>query len=337
MDLRTLKTFQVAARTLSFTQTAAALNYAQSSVTAQIKALEESLGVPLFDRIGNRLRLTEPGDRLRGYADRLLALAEEARAAVHGERPAGALTLTAPETVCTHVLPPILRAFQARCPDVQVRFVPLPVREFKRSLLEGSLDLAFILEESFAPGALHVETLRHEPVVVIVGPDHPLRLRDSVRAVDLVGEAVFFTELGCSYRNRFERALIRAGAHPRVRTEFQSVEAIKRCVASGMGVAALPAVAVARELEEGELVAVRWADGSLDVATHLAWSETRWSPPALELFVQTAREHGKTIRPSGSRDRRRKIALTESTRTAGSGGGPTRPSRRSSHRVLRQS
>ena len=306
LDLRTLKTFQVAARSLSFTQTAAALNYAQSSVTAQIKALEESLAVPLFDRIGNRLRLTEPGERLRGYADRLLRLAEEARAAVHGGGPAGALTLTAPETVCTYVLPPILRAFQARCPDVDVRFVPLPIREFKRSLLEGSLDLAFVLEESFAPGALHVETLRQEPVVVIVGPEHPLGLREAVRAVDLVGEAIFLTEIGCSYRNRFERALIRAGAHPRIRTEFQSVEAIKRCVASGMGVAALPAVAVACEMEEGEVVAVKWVDDPLEVATHLAWSETRWTPPALELFVQTAREQVSAIATGASPHRRRR-------------------------------
>jgi DNA-binding transcriptional LysR family regulator len=263
----------------------------------QIKALEESLAVPLFDRIGNRLRLTEPGERLRGYADRLLTLAEEARAVVQGGAPAGVLTLTAPETVCTYVLPPILRAFRERCPDVEVRFVPMPVREFKRSLLEGSLDLAFILEEAFATGALHVEVLRQEPVVVIVGPEHPLRRRSSVRAADLVGEDVFLTEVGCSYRNRFERALIRAGAHPRVRTEFQSVEAIKRCVASGLGVAALPAVAVARELAEEELAIVRWADDPLDVATHLAWSEARWIPPALERFVGTAR----SVRPPSPR------------------------------------
>ncbi len=306
MDLRTLKTFQVAAHTLSFTQTAAALNYAQSSVTAQIKSLEESVGVPLFDRIGNRLRLTEPGDRLRGYADRLLALAEEARAAVHRGTPEGNLTLTAPETVCTYVLPPILKAFRARCPDVEVRFVPLPVREFKRSLLDGTLDLAFILEETFAPGALHLETLREEPVVVIVGPGHRLRQRTSLRAADLVGEAIFLTELGCSYRNRFERALIRAGAHPKVRMEFQSIEAIKRCVSMGLGVAALPAVAVAREIEEGELVAVQWDDGSLAVATHLAWSETRWVPPALQAFVETAREHAKaTYRTRASSHRAR--------------------------------
>jgi len=312
VDLHTLRTFQVAAHTLSFTQTAAALNYAQSSVTAQIKSLEESVGVPLFDRIGNRLRLTEPGDRLRGYADRLLALAEEARAALHRGRMAGTLTLTAPETVCTYVLPPILRAFRARCPDVEVRFVPLPVREFKRALLEGALDLAFILEEGFAPGALHVETLREEAVVMIVGPGHRLRQCDSLKATDLVGESVLLTELGCSYRNRFERALIHAGAHPRFRMEFQSIEAIKRCVAMGLGVAALPAVAVAREIEEGELVAVKWDDGSLDVATYLAWSDTRWVPPALEAFVQTAREHAQTacrprVRSHRPRVRRREL------------------------------
>jgi DNA-binding transcriptional LysR family regulator len=81
--------------------------------------------------------------------------------------------------------------------------------------------------------------------------------------------------------------------------EFQSIEAIKRCVSMGLGVAALPAVSVAREIEEGELVAVKWDDGSLDVATHLAWSETRWVPPALGAFVETAREHAK----AGSRTR----------------------------------
>ena len=86
MDLRTLETFRVAAHTLSFTQAAAALGYVQSSVTAQIKTLEGSLGVPLFDRMGNRLQLTAPGKRLLVYAERLLALAQEARAAVADDR-----------------------------------------------------------------------------------------------------------------------------------------------------------------------------------------------------------------------------------------------------------
>jgi DNA-binding transcriptional LysR family regulator len=289
MDLHTLQTFRVAARTLSFTQTAAALGYAQSSVTAQMKALEESLGVPLFDRLGNRLQLTEPGERLRSYADRLLALADEAKAAVRGDEPGGALTFSAPETVCTYLLPPLLKRFADAFPTVQLRFVPLPVREFKRSLMEGTVDAAFILEERFAPGNLRVEHLRDEPLAVVAHPAHPLARSVRVTAQDLIGEAVLLTELGCSYRNRFERSLIQAGAYPTSRMEFQSIEAIKKCVEARLGIAALPRVAIAAEVAAGRLVELAWKDRDLGVATQLAWSEGRWMSPALDAFVSMAR------------------------------------------------
>lgn len=247
MELRTLKTFCVAARTLSFTRTAVALGYAQSSVTSQMKALEESLGVPLFDRMGNRLQLTEPGERLLAYADRLLALAEEARAAVRSDEPRGALTIAAPESIRTYLLPQLLQRFAAAFPAVRLRFAPLPVREFKRALMEGVIDLAFILEEPFARGSLRVEHLRDEPLAVLAHPSHPLAAREGVTARDSVGETILLTELGCSYRNLFERSLINAGAHPGPRMEFQSIEAMKRCVEVGLGIAALPRMAVAAE------------------------------------------------------------------------------------------
>jgi DNA-binding transcriptional LysR family regulator len=290
VELRTLQTFRVAARTLSFTHAAATLGYAQSSVTAQMKALEESLGVPLFDRMGNRLQLTEPGERLLAYADRLLALAEEARAAVRGDEPRGALAFTAPETVCTYLLPPLLKQFTERFPAVRLRFVPLPVREFKRALLDGAVDVAFILEEAFPRGSLCVEHLRDEPLAVVAQPSHHLVGQALVTARDLVGEAVLLTELGCSYRNRFERSLINAGAHPGTRMEFQSIEAIKRCVEAGLGIAALPRVAIAAEVAAGRLAELAWQDLDLGVTTQLAWSEGRWVSPALGAFLKLARE-----------------------------------------------
>jgi DNA-binding transcriptional LysR family regulator len=290
VELRTLHTFRVAARTLSFTHAAAALGYVQSSVTAQMKALEESLGVPLFDRMGNRLQLTEPGGRLLAYADRLLALAEEAKAAVRCDRPRGALAFTAPETVCTYLLPPLLKQFTDAFPEVQLSFVPLPVREFKRALMDGAIDAAFILEETFARGSLRLEHLRDESLAVVASPAHRLVGKARVTARDLVGEAVLLTELGCSYRNRFERSLINAGAHPRTRMEFQSVEAIKKCVEAGLGVAALPRVAIAADVTAGRLAELAWKDLDLGVATQLAWSEGRWMSPALGAFVEMARE-----------------------------------------------
>jgi DNA-binding transcriptional LysR family regulator len=106
MELRQLATFRMVAETLSFSRTAQALNYVQSSVTAQMQGLEEELGVRLCDRLGKRVALTDAGTRLLPYAEKLLSLSEEARCAVvGGDIPMGTLTITAPESICTYCLP----------------------------------------------------------------------------------------------------------------------------------------------------------------------------------------------------------------------------------------
>lgn len=284
MDPRTLTTFRAAARSLSFTRAAAELNYAQSSITAQMKALEEHLGVDLFRRLGNRLELTEPGRRFQGYAERLLALMDEARDAARGGAE-GLVRFTAAETLCTYRLPMVLHAFTARHPGVQLQFVPLPVREFKRQLLDGTLGAAFVLEEPFRHAGLEVRLLRPEPVSIYAPPGHRLAAAKAVTALDLVGEQCLFTDAGCSYRNQFEHALIAAGAHPATRLEFQSIEAIKRCVELGMGIAPLPDVAAAEERRTGRLVRLAWRDQTLDVASHLVWNARLMAPPPLQAFL----------------------------------------------------
>jgi len=289
MDTRTLSTFVTAARSMSFTRTAATLGYAQSSVTAQMKGLEETLGFPLFNRVGNHLQLTDPGQRFLGYAERILALAEEARTASQDEVPGGTVRFTAPETVCTYLLPPVLMAFQAQFPQVRLQFLPGFARDFKRQVLEGSADLAFILEEPFGSKTLAVEKLRDEQILIVAAPGHRLSGARAVTAQDLVGEPVLLKALGCSYRNQFERQLIAAGAHPGENLEFQNVETIKRCVEVGLGIAPLPRMAVTEELEAGRLVALRWAGPKIRVATHLVWNPQRHLGAAEEAFLRHAR------------------------------------------------
>src|SRR5215216_4831156 len=121
MDLRQLKTFQTVAETLSFTRAAELLDYAQSSVTAQVRSLEDELGVRLFDRLGRRVRLTDSGDRLLEYAAKILNLADEARLAVSdSSEPSGQLIVAAPETLSTYRLPPLLKQYRALFPRVQL-------------------------------------------------------------------------------------------------------------------------------------------------------------------------------------------------------------------------
>ena len=94
---------------------------------------------------------------------------------------------------------------------------------------------------------------------------------------------------GCAYRGRFERQLAEGGVVPRETLEFQSIEAIKRCVSAGMGVTVLPTVTVEAELAAGTLSELGGRSPS-SVGTLMAWNEARWASPALRAFLKTARE-----------------------------------------------
>jgi DNA-binding transcriptional LysR family regulator len=286
MDLKQLSTFRTAATSLSFTRTAESLNYVQSSVTAQIHALEEDLGVRLFDRLGKRVALTDAGERLLPYAERMLELAQEATIVVSGtNHPAGTLTIVAPETLCTYRLPPVLREFRARFPDVTLHLKPYEIADLRRAMTEDGVDVAFVLDEvSSIPGLIAADLL-NEPLLVVSAPDHPLVSASVVYPSDLEGEPVVLTEAGCTYRSLFERSLTAAGVRPATTLEFNSVEAIKQCVMVGMGITVLPAVSVRAEIADGRLAALRWSEPNFEVMTSLVRHKDKWLSPALCAFL----------------------------------------------------
>lgn len=291
MEHRQLRTFKVLARTLSFTRAAAELGYVQSNVTAQVRALERELGVPLFDRLGRRVVLTDAGRVLLRYAERLLDLSEEAREAVTGDgEPAGMLVVGASPSLSAYRLPRLLRSFGSRFPRVKLSFRPTPHAELGGRVADGSLDVAFLLEGPVKSASLRAEVLAEEPLVVLAPPDHPLASSAQVSPADLAGEPILLTEPGCNYRLMFERELEEAGVEPAAALEFDGVEAVKQCVVAGMGVAMLPAVTVEAELERGELAALRWAGRDLAIPVQMTWHKDKWVSPALAAFLDTSRE-----------------------------------------------
>lgn len=294
MELRQLETFKAVAGQLSFTGAAASLGYAQSSVTAQIQALESELGATLFDRLGRHVALTDAGQRLLSYAERLLDLAEEARAALaDGAEPTGTLTVGAPETILTYRLPRILQQFRSQFPRVRLVFRPTPNADLQRAIGDGTLDVGFGLGEAQRPGGLAAEQLHIESLVVVAPPHHPLAGAPVVAAPDLQPETLLLTRPGCGYRALFTSTLAAAGIQTAASLDFGSVEAIKQCVAAGLGIAALPTVAVTAELAEQRLVALHWAGPCLEVATQMLWHPARARGTSLRAFLEIARLSGQ--------------------------------------------
>ena len=263
-ELRQLRTFQAVAARQSVTRAAAALGYAQSSVTAQIQALEEDVGVPLFDRIGRRVELTKAGQAMVSYADRILALANEARAVVGNDRkPSGALTIGASETLLTHRLPDVIGKFQKTHPQVEISVIAAENCEIEAGQLKlnSSIDIAFILDRQHKSGSLIVECLSAEDVLV-PGFTRTLRLAsvNRLNADMLTDEQVSFNRNeDCGYRVLSSNELSqKAGAALNKTLALPSIEAIKRCASAGMGVAVLPRIAVEKELAQHQLVLLSW-------------------------------------------------------------------------------
>lgn len=295
MELRQLEIFQALAAELNFTRAAARVHCVQSNVTTQIHSLESELGVPLFERLGKRVRLSEAGHRLLPYADQVLRLVVEARTiTAEGDQPRGKLSVGSPETVLTYRLPPVLQLFQQQFPQVELTFRPLPSWETLPQVLRGDVDVAFLIDDVVDHPSLVVEKLSHEPMSLIVAAGHPLAARRGVQAKDLKNETFLLTERGCAYRCKLERALAAAGVVPRSVLEFDNVEAIKQCVALKMGVALLPEVTLGVELARGSLKALRWVGPDLAMSTQVAWHKGKWISPAMSAFLGVVRAELKT-------------------------------------------
>lgn len=290
MELRHLSTFKVVAEVKGFTRAAEVLGYAQSSITAQIQSLEQELGVPLFNRLGKRIVLTEAGERLLPFVTEMQKLLEQAKSAVsEGHLPQGTLVISAPETLCAFRLPLLLQEYRRRFPQVKIVLRPGLCSEQRERLRTGEIDIAFLMDQVIEMPDLHVESLLAERILLVASPAHPLAKKKTVSPHDLRDETVLLTESGSSYRLTLEQELQQSGVHLDQPIEFGSLEAIKQCALSGLGIAQLPEVVVRQELQDGRLTLLPWSGPEHRVDTQFAYHRHKWMSPAMQEFVQLTR------------------------------------------------
>lgn len=277
MELSDLTIFRAVAREGGVVRAARRLNRVPSNVTTRIKQLEASLGVALFTRERHRLALSQGGQRLLDYAERMLRLSDEARSAVAGAQPTGVLRLGALESTTASRLPAILAAYHAAHPDVSVELTTGTNDALTAALVERRVDAAFVAEAPSDPRLASLPLFR-ERLVVISAKDHaPIR-----RPRDVAGDSIIAFPNGCYYRRVLARWLGERRI-PSVRVlELSSYHAIVACAGSGTGIALVP---------ESVLATVNHANVArhplprihADVVTPLVWRADDLSPAAAAL------------------------------------------------------
>ncbi|WEG18872.1 LysR family transcriptional regulator [Alkalihalophilus pseudofirmus] len=294
MDIKQLRTFLVASKTLNFTKTAEQMQYAQSSVTAQIKKLEAEFDLKLFERLGKRLVLTQSGESLRQYATKIVHLEEEARKSLKADHNGGTLIIGAQESQCTYRLPGLLRDYKLKYPSIQLIFKAAHSDEMAtKSLMKGEIDLAFIMDAQKMNPYVQSTPLIQEKLLLICSPTHSLAAQSTVIPEELGTETILYTESGCPYRNTFEDILNNHQVTPKTTLEFISLEAIKQCVISNLGVAVLPEMVVKEELKKTELVELKFKVEMPTLTTQMALHKDKWVSPQLADFIGMTKEYFK--------------------------------------------
>jgi DNA-binding transcriptional LysR family regulator len=296
LDLLKLKTFLVVAATSSFTRAGAELGYSQSSVTTHIQSLERELGVPLFDRFGKKVMLTEIGRQMLEYANRLLALAEEAKAAVRKqENLTGPVSVGAPDAVITYSLPEALRQFQTLYPHVHFTVASRADSQTQvDEVLDGRLDLAVIVDEPIQSEQLTTSCLGSEEILIVKAPQYEFSAAEPFDWGALAVSRILLTDRSCAFRLLFERVLDAAQVSLPDTLELGTIEAAKQCAIAGMGLAVLPEMAVIAELKDNRLVSVPWPGTGFPVYIQMIRHRERWASPALhELWRLVEHSIGK--------------------------------------------
>jgi len=253
VDLGQLEALIQVATHRSFSRAAEALGLTQPSVTARIQSLERDLGEPLFERNGRGVRLTEVGASFLPHAQRVLQALQDGRDAVHALRQleAGTLRLAAAPTISTYVLPGLLKEFRSRYPQLEVSVRTEYSDQIVQMVLADEAEVG--LERSIShPDAVTVP-LYEDEVVLVTSSDHPFAERASVSIEEIGQRRLIMFNRGSSYYTLVDNALRQAGALVSPTMELDNMEATKKMVDDGLGIAFLPKVAVERELERGEL------------------------------------------------------------------------------------
>ena len=287
MNLNHLNVFHAVALEGSVSRGAERLSISQPAVSKQIKLLERSMGVPLFDRLPKGVRLTEAGRLLSGYATRLFALETEAERAIADwsnlER--GRLFVGASTTIGIYLLPEIFGKFRRHYPNVELRLEIGNTGQIQKLALDNTIDLG--LTEGFVKESdLEAEVFLKDELVAIASPQNPLTKQKQVTAKLLAREPFILREPGSGTREVVADALGRKGLTITPLMSLGSTEAIKRAVAAGVGVAIVSKLTIAQELQLGKLVVVPLADLSISRPLHRLHLKGKHESRAVKTFME---------------------------------------------------
>ena len=291
MEIRNLMTFVQVAELNSFTKAAEALDYAQSTVSFQIKQLETELGCMLFERINHTLTLTDKGRELLDYAQGVVKLTEEFRQNMHeGEQIEGAIHILAPDSICEAMLLQIYEEFFCRYPKIRLKFSTADTEDMFRILDRNEADAMLTLDSHVYQKDYVIAKEMRMATHFVVGKNSPLAKKKKVSLEELVQSPFILTEQNMGYRGVLDRQLAKHSLAIQPVLEIGRTDIITKLLENGNSVSFLPDFTTHRAVEEGKLVYLNVPDVQPDIWQQLIYHRNKWISRAMKTFLDFVAE-----------------------------------------------
>lgn len=277
MDLHYLEVFNTVAELESYKCAAERLHISQPALSTEVHRLEQQLGLRLFDRVGNRVRLSENGRLLRQYTADIFGRVAEMETAMARARSyvGGTLDIGASNTPGTYLLPSVLAAFQKAHPDTRFNVTVGSTSEIAQLVESGALALAVNGGPGPYGAAVAAERLFDDRLVFVASPHSPLAGLTAVGAGQLRSQGFIVHKANSQLYAYYQKAAERLGIPENIVLSLGNIDAIKNAVQAGIGLSLIPAVSVREEVQAGTLAVLPVQAGSLTYPYSLIYSRNR--------------------------------------------------------------
>ena len=287
MELRNLNTFQQVAEKGSFTAAANALGYSQSTVSFQIRQLEEELGCLLFERISHSVSLTEKGRELLGYAQKMLHLTEECRQSLTEETEIeGLVRIVSPDSICEAMMTANYADFYAHYPKICLKFSTADTVDMFRMLDRNEADIIHTLDSHVYSRDYVIVKEERVQMHFVTSALSPLADRHGLSIRDLLQEPFILTEKGIGYRRVLDSELEKLSLELRPVLEIGRTDIITTVLEKGIGISFLPDFVTAEGVAAGKLRYLDVTDLEIQVWRQLLYHRNKWISRCLQAFIE---------------------------------------------------
>lgn len=287
MTLRHMKIFVSVFQHSNITKAAKELHLAQPSVSFAVKELEDYYGIRLFDRIGRRISPTEAGRGFYEYAVHIVSMFDEMERKIRNWDTMGTIRIGASITIGTHILPPLLRKYQERFPELRAEVTIEQSGSVERHVLENDIDIGLVEAQPEHPDIVSIPFME-DMLCAIVPVGHPLTLQPKITLEQMAQYPFLMREKGSAGREILDAGFAVQQLHVRPLWESTSTQAIVRGVAEGLGVAVLPRLLVQKDIAEHTVQTVPFTS-PLKRSLNIIYHRSKYLTDSMQAFITFCR------------------------------------------------